>query len=227
MATVSHIVKKIVNGQPFVEEALGRGIISFGNLAEQMLPKIEKELGKKIRHAAVVMALRRHADEISEHSKKTKQFDLAGEMLMKTNICDFTIVKTPSLLAKLKQIQTLVNFERGDTLNVILGNNEVSVVINERHIQKLSQFLSGEKILNKEQGLVALTIIFTRDDFLHTPGIIFNVIRKLAWENINIYEIVSTMTELAFILSKKDSMKAYDVLQELVKKKFYRDKLKL
>ena len=218
MATVSHIVKKIVNGQPFVEEALGRGIISFGNLAEQMLPKIEKELGKKIRHAAVVMALRRHADELSEHSKKTKQFDLAGEMLMKTNICDFTIVKTPSLLAKLKQIQTLVNFERGDTLNVILGNNEVSVVINERHIQKLSQFLSGEKILNKEQGLVALTIIFTRDDFLHTPGIIFNVIRKLAWENINIYEIVSTMTELAFILSKKDSMKAYDVLQELVSK---------
>ena len=37
-----------------------------------------------------------------------------------------------------------------------------------------------------------------------------------AWEKINIFEIVSTMTELTFILSKKDSMKAYNALQELM-----------
>ena len=63
-----------------------------------------------------------------------------------------------------------------------------------------------------------MTIVFTADDFLHTPGIIFNAVRKLAWDNINIFEIVSTMTELTFILNKKDSMKAYEVLQELVSK---------
>ena len=216
MVTISHLVKKIVNERPFVEEALGNGIISVANLAEQILPKIEQELKKKIRQAAVVMALRRYADEISEHRKKIKSFDYTGEALMKTNICDFTVVKSPSLLSKLKIIYNLVNFERGDTLNVILGNNEVSIVINEKHIEKLVQFLKGEKILSKEQGLVALTIIFTTDDFLHTPGIIFNAVRKLAWENINIFEIVSTMTELTFILNKKDSMKAYNVLQEMV-----------
>src|SRR3989338_7995153 len=211
MVTVSHIVKKIVSEQAFVEEALGNGIISIVNLAEQMLPKIEQELGKKIKQAAIVMALRRHADEISEHRKKTRKFDYAGEILMKTNICDVNFVKSHTLMAKLKTIHNLVNFERGDTLNVIIGNNEVSIVTNEKYMEKLIKFLSGEKILNKEQGLVALTIIFASDDFVHTPGVIFNAVRKLAWENINIYEIVSTMTELTFILSKKDSMKAYNV----------------
>ena len=216
MVTASHVVKKIVSGQPFVEEGLASGIISIANLAEQLLPKIEQELGKKIKHAAVVMALRRYADEISGHRKKTAGFDYAGEILMKTNICDFTVVKTTTLLAKLKTIHSLVNFERGDTLNVIVGNNEVSVIINEKHMEKLLKFMAGEKVLNKEEGLVALTIVFTSDDFTHTPGIIFNAVRKLAWENINIYEIVSTMTELTFILSKKDSMKAYNVLSEMV-----------
>ena len=216
MVTVSHIVKKIVSGQPFVEEGLASGIISIANLAEQLLPKIEQELGKKIKHAAVVMALRRYADEISGHRKKAAGFDYTGEILMKTNICDFTVVKTTTLLAKLKTIHSLVNFERGDTLNVIVGNNEVSVIINEKHMEKLLKFMAGEKVLNKEEGLVALTIVFTSDDFTHTPGIIFNAVRKLAWENINIYEIVSTMTELTFILSKKDSMKAYNVLSEMV-----------
>lgn len=218
MVTVSHLVKKIVSEQAFVEEALGRGIISVANLAEQLLPKIEKELNKKIRHAAVVMALRRYSEEIAERRKKARAFDYTGEIVMKTNMCDFTVIKTTSLLSKLKTIHSLVDFERGDTLNVIIGNNEVSIIINEKYMQKLARFLSGEKILNKENGLVALTTIFTADDFLHTPGVIFNAVRKLAWENVNIYEIVSTMTELTFILNKKDSMKAYNVLQELVSK---------
>ena len=218
MVTVSHIVKKLVSEQVFVEEALGNNIISVANFAEQLLPKIERELGKKVKHAAIVMALRRYSEEISKHRKRIKKFDYSGEILMKTNVCDFAVVKSPSLLVKLKTIYNLVNFERGDTLNVILGNNEVNVIINEKYSQKLTNFLSGEKILNKEYGLISLTIIFTSEDFLYTPGIMFDTVRRLAWNDINVYEIVSTMTELTFILNKKDSMKAYDVLQELVNK---------
>ena len=218
MVTVSHIVKKIVSEQPFVEEFLGSGIISIANLAEHLLPRIEKELGKKAKQAAVVMALRRYSEEIAGHRRKTKAFNYAGEIIIKSNICDFTVIKSNTLLAKLKTIHNLVNFERGDTLNVIVGNNQVSIIINEKYMQTLEKFLSGEKTLNKEKELVSLTIIFTSDDFLHTPGIVFDIVRRLAWENINIYEIVSTMTELTFILSKNDSMKAYEVLQKLVSK---------
>jgi hypothetical protein len=217
MVTVSHIVKKIVSGQPFVEEALTNGIINIANLADKMLPEIEKELGKKVKLPSVVMALRRHADEISLHRKRAA-FDYSGELIIKTNICDFTIAKTTALMAKLRTIHNLVNLERGDTLNVIIGNNEVSIIISDRYGEKLKSFLSGEKILNKEQNLASLTIIFKSEKFTDTPGVIFNIVRKLAWENVNIYEIVSTMTELTFILSKKDSMKAYNVLQELVSK---------
>ncbi len=218
MVTVSHLVKKIISEQPFLEEALGNGIISMGNLAEQLLPSIEHELSKKVSQAAIVMALRRFAEEVAEQRKKTREFNFTGEILMKTNVCDFTFVKSQSFLSKLKTVYNLVNFERGDTLNIILGNNEASIIINEKYSEKLMKFFSSEKLLNKEKDLVALTIIFTSDDFTHTPGVIFNTVRKLAWENINIYEIISTMTELTFILNKKDSIKAYNVLYELVSK---------
>jgi len=202
----------------FVEEGLANGIISAAGLAEQMLPQIEKELGKKVKLPAVVMALRRYSEEIAEHRKKSKAFSLKGEILLKTNICDFTILKSPSLLVKLKNIHNLVNFERGDTLNVIIGNNEITIAINEKYMENLTKFLAGEKIINKERDLVALSIIFSGEEFFYTPGVIFNAVRKLAWEGINIYEVVSTMTELTFILSKKDSMKAYDVLQDIIGK---------
>lgn len=215
IVTVSHLVKKIINDKPFLEEALSQKLISYGNLAEQIKPKIEEELGKQVKHSAIVMALRRYSDELEEGRVKIAPFDYNSEITMKTNLCDFCVVKSPTLLSKLKQLYGLVNFERGDHLNVVLGNYEISIIINERYKDELAKFLKGEKILSKETNLAALTIGF-KGDFLHTPGIIFNVIRKLAWENINIYEVVSTLTELTLILSKKDSIKAYDSLYNLV-----------
>ena len=218
MVTVSHIVKKLVSEKPFLEEALRSKIISYGNLAERLQPVIEQEFNKEVKFAAIVMALRRYSDDLAEKYTAPKVFDFSGQIIMKTNISDFTLIKTPSLISKLKSAQSLVNYERGDTLNIIIGDNEVSIVISEQYVEKLKNFLKGEKILNKESSLVALTIRFTADDFVHTPGVIFTVVRKLAWESINIYEIVSTMTELTFILNKKDSMKAYNALYELVSK---------
>jgi len=218
MVTISHLVKKAVSGNSFLQEAMSKDLISYGNLAEQLKSGIEQELGKNIKESAVIMALRRYAEELQNYDKKIGKFTFQGEIIMRTNIMDFNVVKSSSLLNKIKNIYNLVNFETGDTLNIILGSNEVSIVTNEKYKGKLSDFLKGEKTLNKEFDLVTLTIVFEGKNFLITPGVIFTAIRKLAWEQINIYEIISTMTELSFVLGKKDSMKAYNVLQELVGK---------
>lgn len=218
MVTISHIVKKIIKDRPFLEEALSQKLISYGNLAEQLKEKIEEELEKSVKHSAVVMALRRYADEIKETEAKLAEFDYSSEIVIKTNVCDFTVVKSPSLLAKLKQLYSIVDFNRGDVLNIILGNYEVSIIISDKYRNDLTKFLKGERIINKDLNLASLTFRFTSGDFVHTPGVIFAVIKKLAWENINIYDVVSTKTELTLLLSKKDSIKAYDRLHELVKR---------
>ena len=218
MVTVSHLVKKLVSENSFLMEAMGKELISYGNLAEQLKPEIEKELGKKIKEPAIIMALRRYAEELVGFDKKIRKFEFEGEILIRTNIIDFNAIKSTSLLNDIKNLYSLIDFERGDTLNIILGNNEVSIITNQKYEKKLSTFLKGEKISNKEFDLVSLTIRFSSKDFIYTPGVIFTAVRKLAWNNINIFEIVSTMTELTFILKKKDSIKAYNILYELVGK---------
>ncbi len=218
MVTASHLAKKIVSGNSFLIEAMSRQLISYGSLAEQIKPEIERELGKKVKESAIVMALRRYEEELKRYDKAIAHFKFKGEIMMRTNIMDFSVEKSSNLLTKIKNIYSLVDFGRGDTLNIILGSNEVSIAANEKYKEKLADFLKGEKILNKEFGLVALTVVFESKSFFDTPGVIFSAIRKLAWEQINIFEIVSTMTELTFILSKKDSMKAYNALQELMGK---------
>ena len=214
MVTISHLVKKAIGGNSFLLEAMGRGLISHGSLAEELRPGIEKELSRKVKESAIVMALRRYEEELSGFEKKAKKFSFHGEIILKTNVMDFNIVKSSSMLSKIKGLYGLVDFEKGDTLHIILGNNEISIITNEKYKNRFIDFLKGEKMLKKESGLVALTMVLDKD-FITTPGVIFAAVQKLAWEGINIYEIVSTMTELTFVLSNNDSMKAYNVLHGL------------
>jgi aspartokinase len=215
MVTVSHVAQKLVRDRVFVLEAMSRGIVSFGSLAEQLKPDIEMELGKKVKHHAIVMALRRYAETLKEKSKVS--FDYTSEIILKTDICDIAVRRSPTLLDTLKELYDIVDFETGDILNAVHGRYEVSIVTNERYREKALKFLKGENILNVETGLVSLTLTFSKD-FLYTPGVIFNIVRNLAWDNINIFEIVSTNTELTFILNKEDAVRGYEVLERVVGK---------
>jgi len=215
MVTVSHLVKKYVSENSFLQEAMSKELISYGNLAEQLKADIEKELGKKVKESAIIMALRRHAETLTSFNKKLKKNKFKTEIVLKTNLIDFNVLKSTNLMNKIKNLYSLVNFEKGDTLNIVLGNNEVSIVTKDKYKDKILNFLKGEKIITKEYDLIGLSIIFTDENysFFEIPGVIFTYTRNLAWENINIFEIISTKTELTFILRKKDSMKAYNVLQ--------------
>ncbi len=214
MVTISHLVGKLISSRPILHDTMEQGIVSFGNLAEQLVPEIEEELGKEVKQSAVVMALRRYADTLQARTNKPS-FDYNSEIIMKTNLCDISVRKSPGLFNKLKSIYSLVDYERGDVLNVIHGNYEVSIISNMKHMEAIKKELKGEKLLNIEKDLVSLSLSFS-GDFLHTPGIISTACRKLNWENVNIYELVSTLTELTFIVSKKESGKGYQALQRLV-----------
>ncbi|MFH1409559.1 MAG: hypothetical protein ABIH34_06625 [Nanoarchaeota archaeon] len=218
MPTVSHIVKKYVADKPFLHEAMSRGIVSYGNLAEDIHAEVEKEMGKKVMHGAVVMALRRHAEEIVSSQKKSS-FNFSSEIVMKTQVCAVAFQKTTSLLKSLEKLTTSIDIARGDILYAIYGSEEVSIVTNEKHLGMLKKMLDHEEMINEERNLVSLSLRFN-EKFLHTPNVIFRVLRELAWENVNIIEIVSTFTELTLILNHAHAMKAYESLQRLVNSKF-------
>jgi aspartokinase len=214
MVTISHMVQKLVDEKVYIQESMDKDIISYASLAKQLQPDIEEELGKKVKKHAIEMALRRYKEQLKQ-KHKTVSFDYSSDIIMKTKICDIAVIRSTTLLMKLRKLYDIVDFERGDILNIIQGNSEVSIVTNERYKKNLIEILKGEKILIQEDGLISLTMTFSKD-FFYTPGIMFNIIRNVAWENINIYEIVSTNTELTFIIHKNDAMKGYRALEKLI-----------
>jgi hypothetical protein len=215
MVTISQVVKKIIDARPTLQESLIEGIISYANLAEHLHERIEKEMDKPVKTAAIVMALRRHAEKIQKKAPPAKAFKLTSEIIMKTGLGDLTIVKTPSAVVKMQKLHDLVDHDKGESLNIIQGNYEITVVIPQKYMKKVREILKGEKIVNEEKDLVSLTLTLTKE-FFTTPGIIALASRKLSWENINIFENISTMTELIFIISEKDATRAYTAFKEMM-----------
>lgn len=215
MVTISHVVQDILNKHVFLQEAVNHGIVSYNKLAADIKPEIEQELGKKVKNNAVVMALRRYSDKLEKKQQKPA-FDYFRETLLKTDICYIVVEESPNSLDKIQTLYNEIDFKRGGIFNVIQGNYETGIITNQRSKDKLLDLLSDEKILNVVEDLVAISLTYSKD-FMFVPGILYNVLRFLTWENINIVGIIMTQKELSLIVSRNDAMKCYNTLERLGK----------
>jgi aspartokinase len=215
MVTISHIVNKIIDDNIYLQEAIGKGIASYGSVAKQLKPDIEFELRKEVAHYAIVAAIRRYSEKLSIRFKEIKFNANTSEVNLKTNVIDLNVLRTPSLFDKLKRLYDLIKFDKGDILHIIYGRNSVSIVTNERYKNQLCKFLQNEKILNLEENLVCLSFTIGKK-LVDTPGVLFTIVRNFAWENINIIEIISIDLEITFIVEEKDAVRGYKALERLI-----------
>lgn len=211
---ISRAVEYTVDRHPQLQEMLARDLVNYTAVAEHIMPEVERETGKKAKLPAVMMALRRLAERIQEHD--TAGFDFKSEIIMKSPLCDIAVERSPELIALLKTLYGAIDLEQGDTLHLIHGNYEVSIVTNEKHRERVLKHLEGLKIINIERNLVALSLRFGAE-FWSTPGVVARLLREFAWKSINIFEIVSTFSELSLIIGEKDTTRGYHVLAQLVK----------
>ncbi len=213
--SVSSCVKRIIDKTPFIHEMLVRGILSFSNYASSIKEEVEENYGKSVKHSAIVMAIRRYGEELKTRENSEKKVNVDYEIVMKTKICDLNIVRNDKFLSKLTKLYHEVSTEKGDFLNVSLGSHEISVAVSEKYGDVVDEISLGEEILHRKDDLVALSLVFS-GEFMATPGIVYEAVRKLAWEVINVIEIISTKNELTFVINRTDSMKAFDVLQSFL-----------
>jgi aspartokinase len=214
--TVSHIVEKLMDEYSFLQIAVSKDIVSFTLLAKYLRPEIEKELQKKVKPSAIIMALRRYAEKLE---KKENQFKshFFRNIILKTDVCYMVIDSSSDTLDKLQNMYNEIDFKQGDIFNIIQGNYEISVITNKKYQEKLMELIGQEKIKKLVDDHISISLLYSKD-YSFTPGVLYNVSRNIAWENINILTCYHTPTELSLILHQNDAMKCYNILEKMLKK---------
>ena len=215
MVTISNVVKNILNNELFYQEAINHGIVSYNKLAETIKPDIEEELGRTVQHNAIVMAIRRYNERLQKQQQKPSP-SYFKESLLKSNACYVLVEESPSALNKIQSMYDTITSKKGRIFNIVHGNYEIGIITSHRNKQEILDQLKDEKILRVVEDLVIISLV-SSEDFLFKPGIIYNILRFVAWENINIISMILTPQELNVVVSRKDALKTFDILEKLVK----------
>lgn len=215
--SVSETVRKLVDNTPYIKEMLRKDFLNCSSYAAVVKDQVEKSAGKTVGTNAIVMALRRYAQDLSVTNAEPALPVIDYQIVMHTNIFDFNLVKNETLLKKIAELYQLLPNSQREFINFIVGTNEVGIFASEQYRTEVMKIIRGSQILHQESDLVAFTMVFS-GPFLQTPGIIHEAVERLAFKEINLLELVSTMNELTFIVGSRDSLATYQVLQSFQSK---------
>lgn len=216
IVTVSHIVKKLINNKKFLHEALQQDIVSYNSLAAKLKPEIEEELGKIVKLNAIVMAIRRYKENLDSYKSPSVRY--FTELLMRTNICYIVVNESPALLPKLSTLYHQIDFRKGGILNIAHGSYQVGIVTNDKYREKLLDLLKMEDIVLVTSEVIMISLTYKKD-FTYTPGVLYDVVRLINWENISILNVLHTPSDLYILVSDKDALRCYKTLDKLLNEK--------
>jgi aspartokinase len=216
MTSIARVVEHIVSKRPFLEEALVKGIINYAALAENLKPEIEQELNKEVKYSAIMMALRRFSEGMKGSFMAKSVVKLSeSDITIKSDLFEITFAKSKDIVSLVKRIYDVSDSTKGDFLTVTQGLYEVTVIASKRHQKEIKKVLESEDIIKTIEHLSSLTVRIPTSA-VETIGLFYTVTKALNWANISIAEIVSTLTELTFILKEQDMPLAFNTIKKLI-----------
>ncbi len=213
MITVPEATEKIIKRSPFLEEALQQKIVNLSALARLIKREVEEETMKKVKEGAILMALKRLSIKIKSKYPSKAVFTISPDMIVRSNLIEFTLANSNFHFNKHRQLLELVEMQKNYFLTVTEGVFETTIIASQELKEKIISILKRENIISSFSHLSSITIKLP-EKTATTPGVYYFILKALAWNNINIIEVVSTFTEISMILKDKEVDKAFSILKD-------------
>jgi len=216
MKSLGKITEELINKSPFLREAMSENLINISSLARKLRPEIEKVAEKEVNEGAIVMAIKRMPPGYY-HQLDLKIKNVMGEIgdiLVRSNLASFTFENSDTLKEKQLEIVNILNKENDSFFAITRGITETTIIVNSSHTEKIIHIFKKEKLTTESQNLASVTVKLPSINIkLH--GVYYYILKHLAWDGINITEIISTSNEFTTVVSQSDIDRAFSILMKL------------
>ncbi|PKQ46840.1 hypothetical protein [Confluentibacter flavum] len=216
MKTVSNCVEDILITQPYLEEALSRNIINFSALALELTEPISNMLKKDVKPGAIMMALRRYNPPmaLTNSVKMKKYMQNLGDITVRSNLTDFTIKNSETIIDNHAKILERINQESKLFYTFTRGIHESNFIISSSLKEFIQENLKNETFIASQDGLSAISINLPQDNS-KISGLYYHFFKRLAWEGIVLYEVISTTNEFTILVEDEFVDKAFAAIKKL------------
>ncbi|OMP32102.1 hypothetical protein [Mangrovimonas sp. DI 80] len=216
MKTIASCVSELLVSQPFLEEALARNIINYSALAEELVPSVSDMLKKPVKSGAIMMALRRYSppQNLTNSVKLKKVLEGLGDITVRSNLTDFTFQNSKTLIHSHSRILEHVGLNSSIFYAFTRGIHESNIIISSSEASNVVEYFSEEQQIGMVDQLSAISISLPQDNSRVT-GLYYQIFKRLAWEGISLYEVVSTTNEFTVLIEDHLIDKAFSVIKRL------------
>ena len=214
MIKASETVENILLKDELALESLRAGILNLSAYAQKIHPEVVRQALKPVRKGTIVVALSRFVKNINNISP-LKPKVIIQDLSIKSPLFEVTFEKTSKNLKRVSELPKTW-FTEG-FITITEGVGEITIIIAEKMKQQLLNHFNV-KPKGQYSDLVAVTIRFKEEDYVDEPNMIFTLVSALASKRINLKEVVSTFTEISFIVKQSDRHSTTEALQQFFDK---------
>ncbi|MBF8151502.1 hypothetical protein ITJ86_16485 [Winogradskyella sp. F6397] len=217
MKTIASCVQDIIVASPFLEEGLSKEIINFSALAKELNAPISRMLRKPVKDGAIMMALRRYQQPLNlENSNSLKKaFNQIGDITVRSNLSDFTFQNSRTLIHSHSQILEKISENQQTFYAFTRGMFESNIIISTAEKDSVLKAFKHETQIGLQEKLSAISIYLPKGNS-KIVGLYYQIFKRLAWENITLYEVVSTTNEFTIVVEDYLVDKAFSAIKRLI-----------
>ncbi len=214
MITIPEACEKIIKRSRYLNEAISKNLINLSSLARYIKPEVEDILKKNVTDTAIIMTLNRFSHKIKPQYSFKNIFKTTPEITVRSNLTEITLSNSVSLSKKCSLLIKTFEVNPKHFFTITQGLLETTIIYNSGLKEQIRNILEGEEITEEMEDVSSITIQLPPESIL-TPGVFYFFLKSIAWEGINILEIVSSHLELTIIVGKSDAQRTFAVIESL------------
>ncbi len=195
--------------------ALTNGYMNMSSYAYKIRKRVENITKKQVTIASLVVSLSR----LSKEFKKEKPLihDVAiKNITTKLPISEIIYENNIEFIKDLESLHKKIQVSTDDLFTTTIGTKELDIICSSGIEKKiLEHFRSKPLAINRD--LAAIGVSFG-DEVFGVPNVFFSLLAVTARARINIEELISTPTELTFIVAEKDFGETVALFSEMHRK---------
>jgi len=201
MIKIQPIVRDIVLAEPEASFALTHGFMNMSAFAERIRPEVERRTKKDVTQTSLVVALSRIRGELKKTAPLLPKVAITN-ITTKLPLSEVVYENTSASIAKFESLHRQVRIPREDFFTATVSTTEITIICSSAVAAKITKHF-GLKPKFLMDRLAAVGISFDARYF-SVPNVTYSLLSTVARARINIAELVSTYTELVFIIEEKD-----------------------
>ncbi len=205
-------VYDVLDEDIYMRNSIRLGIANLSAVSE----KIRAESIPEASAEAVRAAVRRYVAEMEHESEDDGLHKLLAntEFSLKSNISVIQVFQDRQISQRLEEVFKKV----GKEFNLISSSHAVTIITGDENAQAIIKLLGKENVAANRRGLHAIYLISGKE-IKTTPGFVAFITALFLRKGINVIEFYSCFTDTVLIVSREDSLKAYELLDKVLGKK--------